>query len=50
MKIFQQGEIDVSKPNVFIDVDDVILNSSDTVIDILNQKFNLHKTKKDLKD
>ena len=34
MKIFQQGEIDVSKPNVFIDVDDVILNSSDTVIDI----------------
>lgn len=50
MRIFQQGEIDVSKPNIFIDVDDVILNSSDTVIDILNRKFNLHKTKKDLKD
>ena len=50
MRICQQGEIDVSKPNVFIDVDDVILNSSDTVIDILNKKFNLHKTKKDLKD
>lgn len=50
MEIYQQAKIDPSKPNVFLDIDDVILNSSDTVIDILNKKYNLKKSKKDLKD
>ena len=38
------------KTKIFLDCDDTILESSKCVINILNKKYNLHKTIEDLKD
>lgn len=39
-----------SKIKVFIDVDDTLLQSSEAVIDVLNQKYNTGKTVQDVRD
>ena len=38
MEILNQGRIDFDKRTVFLDVDDVLLESSQTVVDILNER------------
>ena len=40
-KVIIDGEIDIDKQTVYLDVDDVIINSSEVVVDILNQKYRL---------
>lgn len=45
MKESKQG-----KQTIYLDVDDVVFNSSEVVLDILNKEYNLHKTMNDIKD
>lgn len=45
MKESKQG-----KQTIYLDVDDVVFNSSEVVLDILNKKYDLHKTMNDIKD
>lgn len=40
-KIIIDSEIDIDKQTIYLDVDDVIINSSEVVVDILNQKYRL---------
>ena len=38
------------KQTIFLDVDDVIFNSSEVVLNIVKKRYNLHKTDSDIKD
>ena len=40
-KVVIDSEIDIDKQTVYLDVDDVIINSSEVVVDILNQKYRI---------
>jgi len=46
----KQSDKQSNKQTIFLDVDDVIFNSSEVVLSILNKKYNLHKTDADIKD
>lgn len=50
MEISKNGSIDINKRTVFLDVDDVILRSAETVINILNKRHGTNKTFQDMKD
>ena len=39
-----------NKTTIFLDIDDVIFNSSEIVVSILNQRYSLNKTINDLRD
>lgn len=40
-KIIVNGKIDINKQTVYLDVDDVILNSSEVVVDIVNKRYRI---------
>ena len=44
MEISKNGSIDINKRTVFLDVDDVVLRSAETVINILNKRHGTNKT------
>lgn len=50
MEIVKNIDIDLNKRTIFLDVDDVLLDSSVAVVDILNQRYGLNKTLDDLVD
>ena len=50
MEIVKNIDIDLNKRTIFLDVDDVLLDSSVAVIAILNQRYGLNKTLDDLVD
>lgn len=50
MEIVKNIDIDLNKRTIFLDVDDVLLDSSAAVVAILNQRYGLNKTLDDLVD
>lgn len=50
MEIVKNIDIDLNKRTIFLDVDDVLLDSSVAVIAILNQRYGLNKTLDDMFD
>ena len=50
MEIAKNVNIDINKRTIYLDVDDVLLDSSQAVINILNKRYNLNKTFDDLED
>ena len=50
MEIVKNIDIDLNKRTIFLDVDDVLLNSSAAVVAILNQRYGINKTLDDLVD
>lgn len=50
MEIVKNIDIDLDKRTIFLDVDDVLLDSSVAVVNILNQRYGLNKTLDDLVD
>lgn len=50
MEIVKNIDIDFNKRTIFLDVDDVLLDSSAAVVAILNQRYGLNKTLDDLVD
>lgn len=50
MKIINQGEININKRTIYLDVDDVVLKSSECIIQMLKNKYQIKKSIEDLKD
>ena len=50
MEIVKNIDIDINKRTIFLDVDDILLDSSAAVVAILNQRYGLNKTLDDLFD
>ena len=50
MEIVKNIDIDINKRTIFLDVDDILLDSSAAVVTILNQRYGLNKTLDDLFD
>lgn len=50
MEIVKNIDIDLNKRTIFLDVDDVLLDSSVAVVNILNQRYGLNKTLDDFVD
>lgn len=50
MEILNPGNIDINKRTIYIDVDDVILKSSEQIIRMLQRRYNINKTIYDLRD
>ena len=50
MIILNRGKINPSKRTVYLDIDDVILWSARTIVEMLNDRYGLNKTRDDIKD
>ena len=50
MIVLNKGKINPAKRTVYLDIDDVILWSAGTIVEMLNDRYGLNKTRDDIKD
>ena len=49
MKILSNGNIDIEKQTIYMDVDDIILNTRDTIIQLIRNKYKTEEKEENTK-